>query len=182
MNRIKFFLEGVRYMRTRGSVTPTSRYTSNEMLSHIDFSRAHNIFELGSGDGKITRHILSRMGSQARLFCFEINPEFCRELREIDDPRLTIFHENAMNLDQYVEQLQLDNIDYIVSGLPFVMLPREMGDEILEKSKKALGPGGRFVQFHYSLIPKKRYIRIFDTVKISFEVRNLPPAFVFVCS
>jgi phospholipid N-methyltransferase len=38
------------------------------MLEHVDFRRACNVVELGSGTGVITREILRRMTPDSRLF------------------------------------------------------------------------------------------------------------------
>ncbi|MEM7103421.1 MAG: rRNA adenine N-6-methyltransferase family protein [Bacteroidota bacterium] len=181
MNRLKFFLEGVKNMKTRGTVAPTSRFTSEQMLKHVNFEEAELIVELGAGDGQITKHILKKMDPATKLLSFEINDEFCQELRSIRDSRLEVVHDCAENLNSYLSREPGHKADYIISGIPFVMLPNDLGDRILEISKASLKPGGRFIQFHYSLIPKKRYHKIFDSVDIEFEVRNLPPAFVFIC-
>lgn len=182
MNRLKYFIEGVRHMKTRGTVAPTSRFTSEQMLKHIDFENAKVILELGAGDGGITKHILQRMEPDAILICFEINHDLCKDLYELSDHRLKIINDSAEYIDKYLLKYQVSEVDFIVSGIPFVMLPNELGDRILEKAHNHLRKGGRFIQFHYSLIPKKRYKQIFNKVRIEFEVRNIPPAWVFICS
>ncbi|MEM1215016.1 MAG: ribosomal RNA adenine dimethylase, partial [Bacteroidota bacterium] len=81
MNKIKFFTEGLRNMRTVGTVTPSSRFLCESMLKGIDFSKAKFLVELGAGDGVVTKHILKRMRPDARLLAFEVQPDFCELLR-----------------------------------------------------------------------------------------------------
>lgn len=182
MNRWKYFLGGVKNMKTRGTIAPTSKYTSKKMLSNIQFDKANIIVELGAGDGSITQYILEQMHPDAKLLSFEIDKSLCAVFEEkFDDPRLHVINDSAENVKDYLSDFGVSHADYVVSGIPFVMLPEELGDKILELSKSILKPDGRFIQFHYSTIPKKRYQRIFDEVDIKLEVRNLPPAFVFVC-
>jgi len=169
-------------MKTRGTIAPTSKFTSKKMLSNIQFQNAEIILELGAGDGSITKHILEKMNKNTKLISFEIDPGLCNILEEnISDPRLTLINDSAEHLIRYLTEMGHTTVDYIVSGIPFVMLPEELGDNILKVSKSVLSKDGYFIQFHYSLIPKKRYKRIFDQLDIKLEMRNLPPAFVYVC-
>lgn len=182
MNRWQYFLGGVKNMKTRGTIAPTSRFTSKKMLSNIQFQEAEVIVELGAGDGSITKHILSEMREDTTLISFEIDPTLCNILKEkISDKRLVLVNDSAEHLVKYLNEHGFSKADYVVSGIPFVMLPEELGDRILKTSKAVLSEDGCFIQFHYSLIPKKRYKRIFDQLDIEIEMRNLPPAFVYVC-
>ncbi len=182
MNRWQYFLGGVKNMKTRGTIAPTSKFTSKKMLSNIRFEDAKIIVELGAGDGSITKHILSQMREDTKLISFEIDPALSGILEEnISDPRLTLINDSAEHLVQYLNKMGYTKVDYVVSGIPFVMLPEELGDRILKVSKSVLSEKGCFIQFHYSLIPKKRYKRIFNQLDIELEMRNLPPAFVYVC-
>jgi len=169
-------------MKTRGTIAPTSKYTSKKMLKNIEFEKADFIVELGAGDGSITEHILKQMHADAKLLSFEIDKSLCNTIQDkFDDPRLHLINDSAENIESYLAKYGIKKVDYVISGIPFVMLPDDLGDKILQLSKDILKPTGLFIQFHYSTIPKKRYIRIFDEVDIKLEVRNLPPAFVFVC-
>lgn len=169
-------------MKTRGTIAPTSKFTSKKMLSNIRFEHAEVIVELGAGDGSITKHILSKMHKNTRLISFEIDPVLCGILNEkITDNRLTLVNDSAEHLVDYLQKMGYKKVSYVVSGIPFVMIPEALGDQILKASKSVLSEDGCFIQFHYSLIPKKRYKRIFDQLDIDLEMRNLPPAFVYVC-
>ncbi len=181
MNRFKYFIQGVKDLKTKGTIAPTSKYTSKQMLRNINFSKSNLLVELGAGDGSITRRILEQMKPEAKLYSFEIDPKFCGFLERIEDPRLHVINDSAEHLSDYLQQWGVDKVDSFISGIPFVVLPDALGNNILQQAKNALHSDGCFVQFHYSTIPKKRYEQIFDSVAIKLEVRNLPPAFVFTC-
>lgn len=183
MKRGHFFKEGVRNIKTTGTITRSSRFLSRRMIDSIDFDKARLIFEFGPGDGLITQHILDRMHPDARLLAFEIQDTFCEILEQrIVDPRFQLIKESAEHVSKYIDPASGKYADYIVSAIPFVVLPKELSIDIVQKSKDALRDDGQFIQMHYSLTLKSMYKRIFPNVKIDFELVNIPPAFVFRCS
>ncbi len=177
---IEFFRESLRNLKTVGTFTRSSRFLCKEAVSHVDFTQAELIVELGAGDGVITRHILRAMKPTARLLAFEVNPAFCETLREIDDPRLILAEDSAANLGQHLEKLGAAKVDYVISAIPFVALPKEDGQKIVQICHDHLKGEGRYIQVHYSLILKKLYQTIFGNVDINFVPLNVPPAFVLV--
>ncbi|MEO1435050.1 MAG: rRNA adenine N-6-methyltransferase family protein [Bacteroidota bacterium] len=181
MNKVQFFWNSLKHIKTRGTVAPTSKFTCQHIVSHINFDQTRVVVELGAGEGCITKHLLSHLRADARLFCFEIDQMLCKQLLRINDPRLIIIQDSAEHLDHYLHLHGVEAVDAIVSGIPFIVLPNDLRTTILGQAKAALRPGGRFIQFHYSPRPKKRYEEWFDEVNVGFEVRNIPPAFVFVC-
>lgn len=181
MTRFNFFIQGIKNIKTTGTITRTSRIVCREMVSHIDFEHATCIAELGAGDGVITRHILAKMRPDATLLAFEVLEPLCEELRQIDDPRLIIVEDSAEKLAQYVEEAGYSQVDFVLSALPFVAIPNDVGDRILKESHDALKLGGRFIQINYSLKCKKRYKSVFGNINVQFEAMNIPPAFIQVC-
>lgn len=169
-------------MRTVGTVTPSSKYLCQAMIKGTDFANARLLVELGAGNGVVTKHILKQMHPDAKLLAFEVQSAFCDLLRSIDDDRLIVVEDSAENLPLYLEQLDADKADQIISAIPFVILPKEVAQRIVEVSRDHLADQGQFVQIHYSLLLKPFYQNIFDRVKINFCPLNIPPAFVFHCS
>ena len=178
LNHIEFFKESVKNLKTVGTITRSSDFLCKRMIKHVDFENAQTIVELGAGDGVITKHILNSMKKDSSLIVFEVNSAFCEELRKIDDDRLTVVEDSAENVEQYVES----KVDYFISAIPFVMLPKKLAVSILNVCKNTLSSQGKFIQVHYSLVIKKMYQKIFGDVKVNFVPLNLPPAFVLVCS
>jgi len=77
--------------------------------------------------------------------------------------------------------IEAGQVDVIISGLPFAVLPQSLRDEILTGVYRALKPNGIFVTFQYSLQMKKQLVKLFDSVDLSFVPLNIPPAFVYRC-
>ncbi|NUO00778.1 MAG: methyltransferase [Saprospiraceae bacterium] len=181
MKHLDFFKEGIRNIRTTGTITRSSRFLCREMIRPVDFEKAKIIVELGAGDGVITRHILKNMKQDALLISFEINDKFCEILRNIHDPRLVVVEDSAEHISAQLKAHGFEQADYIISALPFLSLPKDLGINILRKSAAALKDGGIFVQMQYSLLLKHLYDSIFDKVSLRFVPINVPPAFVLVC-
>ncbi len=181
MNKLKFLSESLKNLKTVGTVTRSSQFLCEKMVSYVDFENSMLIVELGAGDGVITEHILKKMRPDAILLAFEVNPKFCENIRKsISDPRLIVVEDSAEKVPEYLAKHGHKQIDNVVSALPFVSLPDELGDSIVRTCKDLMKDGGRFVQVHYSLLTRKLYERIFGEIDIHYEVRNIPPAFVLV--
>ncbi|NJN35229.1 MAG: methyltransferase domain-containing protein [Saprospiraceae bacterium] len=172
----------VKHLRTTGAVARSSKYLVREMLKPVDFKNAKFIVELGAGDGVFTLELLKKMRPDALLLCFEINEKFCEILRGcIDDKRFILIEDSAENLTDYLKQYDIEEVDYVVSAIPFVSLPKDLANGIIKICHKALKKNGLYIQFHYTTMIKKIYRRIFGNVDISFVPLNMPPAFVMRC-
>ena len=144
--------------------------------------QARVVVELGPGDGAITRHILERLQPDAQVLVFEINEVFIEKLKDsFDDTRLTLIHDSAEQLGRYLQARGIASVDYIVSGIPFVMLPESLAISITNECRKWLRPGGLFIQFHYSPLLIPFYKRVFGNTAVDFIPINIPPAFVISC-
>ncbi len=180
MNTIAFLREGLRNLKTVGTVTRSSRQLCEKAVSFVDFQNAKVIVELGAGDGVITKHLLKYMRPDARLLAFEVNPKFCARLRSIGDERLIVIEDSAEHIGRYLSENQLGEIDDVVSAIPFVALPKEAGQLIVTATRDHLKRGGRYIQVHYSLLMKSLYENVFGNVDVNFVPLNLPPAFLLV--
>jgi len=152
------------------------------MLKPIHFNEARCIVEFGPGTGVFTHKLLEKMSPDSKLLVFEINPAFHEELMTIKDSRLIVINDSAEKIDNYLILHQQEKADYIISSLPFAMIPDEVVDVILKKSFEVLAAKGKFIQFQYSLNALSRLKAIYSKVKINFTFLNLPPAFIFICS
>jgi phospholipid N-methyltransferase len=166
-----------------GSMTPSSRFLAAKMLENVNFETTQVIVELGPGTGVFTEKIISKLGPNARLLVFELNEQFYEALKvKITDPRVTIIHDSAEKIEDYLNQNQLSKADVIISSLPLANFPEELKEAILESSKRSLSESGKYVQFQYSLVSKKNLEKVFSKIKIGFTPFNFPPAFVYTCS
>ncbi|MFT5167700.1 MAG: phospholipid N-methyltransferase [Saprospiraceae bacterium] len=180
MGNIDFFRESLKNLRTTGTITRSSKFLCKEMIRYVNFDEAKVLVELGAGDGVVTKHILNRMAPDTMLLSFEVNAEFCKRLRAINDPRLIIIEDSAENLEKYLTEYHFKEVDAVISAIPFVSLPDELGLCIVGECERFLKIGGMFTQMHYSLLYKKLYQKIFGNVNVHFVPINIPPAFVLV--
>ncbi len=101
---------------------------------------------------------------------------------EVDDARVTLIHDSAEHLVEYLAKQNVVGVDYIVSGIPFVMLPDDLAEQVIGACHQVLRPGGQFMQFHYSPLLVQFYKRIFGNAEVDFVPLNIPPAFLITCS
>ena len=178
-----FFRQYLQNVRTVGAVAPSSKFLARKMANAVDFDKANVIVEYGPGTGAITKELAKRLQGETKLLVIEANHAFYEHLRKqySDNGSIEIIHDSAANTANLLKARNLPNPDYIVSGLPFAALPGDVSREILETTVKLLGHHGVFVTFQYTLLKRELFESYFDTLRITREVRNLPPAYVFCC-
>lgn len=178
--KTKFLRQFFKDRQMVGAVAPSTRFLAEKMLKNIDFETAKIIIELGPGNGVFTEIMLQRMRPDAKLFVFELNEEFHKEVAaKISDPRAQIILDSAENIANYVPEV--GTADAVVSSLPLMVFPEQLRSNVVNAAHKALHKDGKYVQFQYSLQSKRYLETIFNKVNIQFTIRNLPPAFVYTC-
>ena len=177
-----FFKEAVRDIRNSGTIAPSSKYLIDKMLKNIDFSKTNIIVEYGAGNGKITKELLKRLNSKSQLICFEINTKFYKHLLTIKDQRLVVINESSEKITQIFNEMELDSVHHFVSSLPLTNMPDLISENIVNESYTLLVKDGYFLQYQYSLTYLKKFKEIFlNKVILNFELRNIPPAFIYKC-
>jgi phospholipid N-methyltransferase len=178
MTRLKFLIEGIRNIKTTGTITRSSRYVCRKMIEEVNFDTAKCIVELGGGDGVVTKHILKNLKGDTKLITFEILPQFCELLRNLNDDRLIVAEDSAENIKKHLKANGFEKADYVISTLPIVNIPEEIGERIVTAARDNLVDGGLYMQLHYSLLAKHLYEKVFGNIVHKFVVRNVPPAFI----
>lgn len=166
--------------RRVGSVIPSSRRLIQRLLGQTDWQRVKVAVEYGPGTGCVTRALLARLGPDARLFAFEINPDFVEFLRsELPDPRLTVVAASAEDVGAVLAAAGFGHCDVAVSSLPFSIMPVAVRRAIVRATARLLPPEGRFIGYQYSTGWLRELRHDFRQVSVQIEPRNWPPAFVF---
>lgn len=179
MQKVKFLWESIKNFKVMGTVIQSGPSMCKKMVQHIHKEGDLIIVELGAGDGVITKYLLEKMSSNAKLFVFEINPKLCEIISKIDDKRMFLINNGAQNMESELKKYNITQVDTIISAIPFLVLPQELTQEILSISKKMLKPEGYFVQMHYVKRISEMYKEIFGNVTISYVPLNIPPGYVF---
>lgn len=171
------------FLRDRkvASIHPSTKFLVNKVLKRMDLRTARTVIEYGPAEGVMTKPILSRLPADGCVIAVELNPGFVTTLRSqlSSDPRVTIVEGSVTEIDKIVVPLAVPPADVIISGIPFSFLSPLQRHELLHKTVDLLRPGGRFIAYQITthLVPLMKYH--FQDVDVDFEVRNLPPHFVF---
>lgn len=179
----KFIIEYLKSPRTVGAVAPSSKKLAEKMACDIDYENAKCIVEYGPGTGVFTERLVKKIKEHTLLMLIEYNEEFCRQLKEkySNYSNVVVVNDSAENIDKYLKEYNIKEVDYVVSGLPFASLPQNMSNRILKKTKDILKKNGLFITFQYTLL-KKGYIgSYFKDISLERVIFNLPPAYVLKC-
>jgi phospholipid N-methyltransferase len=165
--------------RKVGALTPTSDSCIKKVIDKMQFEGARTIIEFGSGTGEFTRQFLEQGNAQTKIIAFETYAPFAAMLRAIDDPRLKVYENSAEDVDEVLLAEGIDQVDYIVSGIPFTLLTEKTRMNIIKKSANLLSTNGSFIAYQYSPFVIRKYLKAnFEDISIDFTWRNLPPMFV----
>ena len=130
------------------------------------------------GLGNITKEILNRIPADAKLYSFEVKSEFCEKVKEaITDDRLIIINDGAENIGNHIKE----EVDSMVSSMPFTFFSKEKTDQILGASKDILKSGGHFSQILYSKIHYKKFSAAWDECEM-IKTNNFPAGFIYHCA
>lgn len=137
------------------------------MLDAVELDSETSVFEIGPGDGFLTRAILQT--DIARLWLFEIDEDWVNYLQEtISDDRLTIYHQNFLDVDIKIFN---DNQPWtVLSNLPYqvtfpilhnlqkmrhmlkegvLMMQEEVAQKIIKTSGRGYGFPSLFFQYYF---------------------------------
>lgn len=164
------------------SIVPSSKALVEKVADKIDFQHARVIAEYGPGEGVHSRQIVQRMGPDAQLLLFELDPAFSRDLARqfANDPRVHVINQDAARLPHELEQRGIGQCDYILSGIPFSILKIDKKLALLQKTYDALAPGGSFIIYQVTNELKQHASPIFDDAESEYFLQNIPPMFVTV--
>lgn len=176
----QFLKEYISAPDTIGAIAPSSRHLAASMTASIDFDKAHCIVEYGAGTGVFTREVAARKRRDTIYIVIEQNDRFYEMLRKQFHgmPGVVLIHGDAGNVCGFLREQGFRHADYIISGLPFTSLPRQVSHRILSQTQKAIGTEGVFTTFQYTLLRKAFLEQYFDIRRIARVWRNLPSAYV----
>ena len=113
----------------------------------------------------------------------EINPDFCDFLKQsINDPRLHLVQESATAIDAILKRLGFNQVDYVISGIPFKTLPHSVCHSIVTETHAVLRPRGGFLVYQLSSAVLPHLEQVFGHVSRDFALLNIIPARLFYCA
>ncbi|PJJ59552.1 class I SAM-dependent methyltransferase [Hymenobacter chitinivorans] len=175
-----FIEEFFRNPATVGSLVPSSRELTEQVMAPIDFATARCIVEYGPGTGVFTDILMARRRPGTAIVLIEVSRRFCQLLQEryAAHPHVHVIHGSADKTGEYLRPLGIGQVDYVVCGLPFRSLSRRLGWRILEHTRALLQPAGKLVLFQYTLQNVRLFERFFRPLQQERVLLNLPPAYV----
>lgn len=138
-----------------------------QMLDQVTLEETSSVFEIGGGDGFLTRIILE--ATLKRLWVFEIDPDWAAYLKKnITDPRATIIESNILDADfsifkPYKPWTLLSNVPYQIT-FPIlhrlqenrdmlkegvIMIQEEVAQKIFKTHGKGYGFPALFFQYYF---------------------------------
>jgi len=179
--RARFFRNFLRHPRQVASIVPSSRRLVERVARRIDFRRARRIVELGAGEGVHSRELRDRMRADAHLLLFEVNGDLAQQLaREFgDDPRIEVIHADAVDLLEELRERDWDHCDYVVSGIPFSLLPRDAKAQLIGGLHTVLAPEPHAALVTYQVTNELRgHLPMFHREISEYCLPNVPPLFI----
>jgi phosphatidylethanolamine/phosphatidyl-N-methylethanolamine N-methyltransferase len=180
---LRFFVAGLTKQGQTGALVPSGRFLVSAMIAPIPANYTGQVVELGAGTGVLTLELASRC-PRARILACEINPALAADLsariaRAGLGSRIRVRCDSAEHLLVEYSKPGARRPDFIVSGIPLGTLDKEKALALVQAINRALAPGGRYIQFQYSLIDRKKIKATFGHVETKPVLLNLPPAFVY---
>lgn len=163
-----------------GSILPSTAYLTKKILAPIQWNQAKSIIELGAGTGVFTKEIMAQKQKESQFLIVEQDKDMRRELEHTYGIQ-ALYGSRAESLSYLCRKFQMSEVDYIISGLPFANIERERRNRIMCEIYSALKENGYFLAYQYSLQMENTLKSLFKTVRIDFELRNFPPAFIYIC-
>ena len=169
-----------------GAVTPSSPELALKMVEDIFPNENSIILELGVGTGSFTKVLREVVRNEKSYLGLEISRDFIKALRS-EFPGMKFVGGNACKAVALHHKSNFGKVGYIISGIPFVTLPNEVGDEILSEISKFMDEGNcifrTFQYAHGYYFPSAIKLRDFmkarygKAEKSPLIVKNVPPAY-----
>jgi 16S rRNA (adenine1518-N6/adenine1519-N6)-dimethyltransferase len=138
------------------------------MLDNVELRNSTSVFEIGCGDGFLTRSILQN--PIERLWIFEIDPDWATYItKNITDDRMVMHQTDFLDVDQSIFQPHapwtiLSNLPYQVTfpilhkfvemksliSEGVIMVQDEVAEKIVKKHGRGYGFVSLFFQYHFT--------------------------------
>jgi phospholipid N-methyltransferase len=183
----RFFKQFVDFPDLTGSIIPSSKALAREVVKQAEVKEADTVVEYGPGSGAITGTVLENLKPDATFFTIEINHEFVEMMKEAF-PDVDTYEDSAANTRMYLEKYGKEEVDSVVSGLPWARFDDALQDELLGALLDVLRPGGIFATYTYyppqmlkggRLFRPKLRERFSEFTISPIVFKNVPPAVVY---
>ena len=168
-----------------GAIAPSSADLAREMLANIKPDANNIVLELGVGTGAITKHLQNILPDEDSYLGIELDADLVKNLRR-NYPYLQIKRGNAADAFKIHRKSGLGKVGFIICCLPFVSMPNEIGESILNEIALFMDDGCLFRTFQYAhgyYMPSAIKLREFmrrrygKSKRSKIILKNVPPAY-----
>ncbi len=173
-----------------GSIRPSSPELAQKMIEGITPDKNNAVLELGVGTGAITKFLQEIVPDDKSYLGIELDRDLVRLLRR-NFTGMQIVRGNAVDTSAIHERSGIGKISYVICCLPFVSLPNEVGEQIMQQVDTFMQKGCTFRTFQYAhgyYFPSAMKLREFmrtrygKSKKSPLIVKNVPPAYTLTWS
>jgi len=161
------------------AISRSSKFTAKKIAKEIE-PQYKVVIEYGPGDGIVTKELLKVLPSDGQLIVIELNPDFIKELKKINDHRLKIISGDVVKISKKLKGFR--QVDMIISSIPFTFFNPKTREEIINNSYNFLCPGGKILIYQYSLLmlPYLKKICGKKNTHWYIEPLNIPPLWIMI--
>ena len=168
-NTVRPIAHGIAIKKQFGQHFLRDQRVVDHMIERVALTKQTSVFEIGCGDGFLTKSILQQ--SIARLVVFEIDPEWAQFVQgQYPSPRMTILQENILDVkteffQEHAPWVLLANLPYSIT-FPIlhmlqknrnylqegvVMIQEEVAQKLVKKTGRGYGYVSLFFQHYFDL-------------------------------
>lgn len=133
---------------TMASIIPSSPALRKLVSKNLICGPDEVVVEFGGGTGAITKAFLEAGIAPSRIYSIEIDKELVDFLQQTY-PDINVVHGDARVADQLIAPHHVGKVGTVVVGIPMVLLPLKLQQEIVDAIFRVLPPGRRFLLFTY---------------------------------
>jgi len=168
-----------------GSIAPSSPELAQKMVEGIRPDEENIVLELGVGTGAITKFLQEVTPSKESYLGIELDKTLVKSLK-VNYPQMRFVRGNACDLFALHQKSKVGKVGYIISCLPFVSIPNDVGEKILREIDKFMEQGCVFRTLQYahgfyfpSAIKLREHMtnRYGKAQKSPLIMKNVPPAY-----
>ena len=174
-----FFRRWLANPRAMGSMVPSSASLRRIVSRAIECDPDQIVVEFGGGTGAITQAILDAGVPPGRLWSIEIDAELAGFLKR-SYPGVNVVHGDCRHADTIIGPELVGKVGTVVLGVPVVMVPFPLQQELVASCFRVLAPGRRFLQYTFcATSPLDRTKLGLSGRRVGWTPLNFPPASVW---
>ena len=187
---IQFLQAFLKNPGTVGSITPSSPELAKRMVLGLKPDENNVVLELGVGTGAITKFLQEIVPNDKSYLGIELDRALVKSLKR-NYPNMCIVRGNALQASELHRRSGLGKVTTIICCLPFVSMPNEIGEGILQEIDNFMQLGCTFRTFQYAhgyYFPSAIKLREFmrgrygKSKRSPLIVKNVPPAYTLTWS